>query len=132
MALSAAESKPIRLRRTSSWTTRRSLFATGAAAYRFPSRSNLLFALLERVARRPGHRVDFDALRAIGDVWDGSLIEDSPSDFAQGVVRGAVARLRGLLEEHGMGGLAVRIQTGTYRNGGYVLLDVPGAPDLDR
>ena len=83
----------------------------GAAAYRFPSRSKLLFALLERVARRPGHRVDFDALRAVGDVWDGSLIEDS-------TVRGAVARLRGLLEDQGMGGLAARIQTGTYRNGG--------------
>jgi hypothetical protein len=91
----------------------------GAASHRFPPRSKQLFALLERIARRPGHRVDFNDLRGIGDVWDGSQVEDS-------TVRGAVARLRGVLEDHGMGGLAARIQTGTYRNSGYVLLDVPG------
>lgn len=96
----------------------------GTAAYRFPPRSKQLFSLLERVARRPGHRVGFDDLRTIGDVWDGSQVEDS-------TIRGAVARLRGVLDDHGMGGLAARIQTGTYRNSGYVLLDVPGAPDSD-
>ena len=96
----------------------------GTASHRFPPRGKLLFALLERVARRPGHRVGFDDLRTIGDVWDGSQVEDS-------TVRGAVARLRGVLEDHGMGGLAARIQTGTYRNSGYVLLDVPGTSDSD-
>jgi hypothetical protein len=96
----------------------------GTASHRFPPRSKQLFALLERVARRPGHRVDFNDLRTIGDVWDGSQVEDS-------TVRGAVARLRGVLEDHGMGDLAARIQTGTYRNSGYVLLDVPAAPESD-
>ena len=96
----------------------------GTAAYRFPPRSKQLFALLERVARRPRHRVGFDDLRTIGDVWDGSQVEDR-------TIRGAVARLRGVLDDHGMGGLATRIQTGTYRNSGYVLLDVPGAPESD-
>ena len=96
----------------------------GAGWYRFPPRSKLLFALLERVARRPGTRVDFDDLRTIGDVWDGLPVEDS-------TVRGAVARLRGVLEENDMADLAVRIQTGTFRGRGYVLLGASGEPDHD-
>lgn len=95
---------------------------SGGNWYRFPPRGKQMFALLERVARRPGHRVDFDDLRQVGDVWDGSMVEDS-------TIRGAVARLRAALEEHEMGDLAARIKTGSYRNRGYVLLDSTATPD---
>lgn len=85
------------------------------AAYRFAARNKQLFALLERVNRRPDHRVSFDELRSTGDVWDGLNVEDS-------TIRGAVARLRKLLKQHGMEALARRIITGSYQGTRYVLL----------
>lgn len=87
----------------------------GGRAYRFTARNKQLFALLDRVRRRPGHRVSFDDLRANGDVWDGSQVEDSS-------IRGAVARLRKLLKTHGMDALAERVTTGTYQGRGYIVL----------
>ena len=85
------------------------------AAYRFAARNKQLFALLERINRRPDHRVSFDDLRSTGDVWDGLNVEDS-------TIRGAVARLRKLLKQHGMEALARRIITGSYQGSRYVLL----------
>lgn len=82
---------------------------------RFGSRNKQLFALLERINRRPGHRVSFEDLCAPGDVWDGLTVEDS-------TIRGAVARLRKRLKEHGMAALAGRIATGSYRGSRYVVL----------
>ena len=92
------------------------------ASYRFTARNKQLFALLERIRRRPGYRVSFDDMRGTGDVWDGSQVEDS-------TIRGAVARLRKLLKEHAMGQLAQRIITGTYRGSGYVVLQSDDAQD---
>ena len=64
---------------------------SGGRAYRFTARNKQLFALLDRIRRRPGHRVLFNDLRAVGDVWDGSQVEDStiggaiaPAEAAQG------------------------------------------------
>lgn len=87
----------------------------GGDVCRFTSRNKQLFALMERVNRRPGHRVSFDDLRSTGDVWDGLNVEDS-------TIRGAVARLRKLLKQHGMEALARRIITGSYQGSRYVLL----------
>ena len=85
------------------------------AAYRFAARNKQLFALLERINRRPAHRISFEDLRSVGDVWDGLNVEDS-------TIRGAVARLRKLLRQHEMEPLARRIITGTYQGTPYVLL----------
>jgi len=90
-------------------------------SYRFTARNKQVFALLERITRRPGHRVLYNDLRSIGDVWDGASVEDS-------TIRGAVARLRKLLNGQGMRTLARQIITGTYRGNGYVMLRV-GDPD---
>ena len=90
----------------------------GVSRYRFTPRNKQLFALLERISRRPGFRVSFDDLRSVGDVWDGLNVEDS-------TIRGAVARLRKLLGEHAMRDLAGRITTGTYQGRAYVVLRVP-------
>lgn len=87
----------------------------GGNSYRFAGRNKQLFALLERISRRPGFRISFDCLRAVGDVWDGSPVEDS-------TIRGAVARLRKALKGHGLIDLANRITTGTYQGSGYVML----------
>ena len=87
----------------------------GGAVYRFAARNKQLFALLERINRRPDHRVSFDDLRSSGDVWDGLNVEDS-------TIRGAVARLRKLLKQHAMDPLAARIITGTYQGSRYVLI----------
>ena len=93
------------------------------STYRFTPRNKQLFALLDRINRRPGYRVSFDDLRTVGDVWDGLNVEDS-------TIRGAVARLRKLLSEHAMSDLAGRITTGTYQGRAYVVLRVPdGEPD---
>jgi len=89
----------------------------GGSTYRFTARNKQLFALLDRISRRPGYRVLFDDLRAVGDVWDGLNVEDS-------TIRGAVARLRRLLSEHAMKDLAGRITTGTYQGRAYVVLQV--------
>jgi len=89
----------------------------GGRSYRFTARNKQLFALLERISRRPGYRVLYNDLRSIGDVWDGASVEDN-------TVRGTVARLRKLLTTRGMTGLASRIITGTYRGNGYVMLRV--------
>ena len=85
-------------------------------------RNKQLFALLERINRRPGFRVQFDDLRSKGDVWDGSPVEDS-------TIRGAVTRLRKLLTNQGMEELANRITTGTYRGSRHVVLHHADAPD---
>jgi len=87
----------------------------GAHRYRFTQRNKQLFSLLARIHRRPGHHVDFDALRQVGDVWDGSPVEDS-------TIRGAVARLRKILKRQGFNHVARRITTGTYQGHGYVVL----------
>jgi DNA-binding winged helix-turn-helix (wHTH) protein len=94
----------------------------GGRTYRFTARNKQLFALLDRVRRRPGHRVSFDDLRANGDVWDGSQVEDSS-------ICGAVARLRKLLKTHGMDALAERVSTGTYQGRGYVVLQTAEGRD---
>lgn len=83
--------------------------------YRFTARNKQLFALLERIRRRPGHRVLFDELRNVGDVWDGLQVEDS-------TITGAVTRLRKLLKTQAMATLAQRIGTGTYQGRRYVVL----------
>lgn len=88
----------------------------GCASYHFTGRNKQLFALLERINRRPGFRVQFDDLRAKGDVWDGSPVEDS-------TIRGAVTRLRKLLKSQGMEDLANRIATGSYRGSKYIVLN---------
>jgi hypothetical protein len=90
----------------------------GDRALKFDGRSRRLFALLARVARRPGHRVLFDDLRAKGDMWDDLHVED-------GTIRGAVTRLRARLREAGMEDLCTAISTGNYQNRAYVLLDLP-------
>ena len=82
--------------------------------YQFTQRNKQLFALLERIVRRPGYRVEFDALRSIGDVWDGAHVEDS-------TIRGAVTRLRKALKDNGLASIAQRITTCTYRNHAYVV-----------
>lgn len=87
----------------------------GGSVYRFAPRNKQLFALLERINRRPGHRVSFEDLCSPGDVWDGLTVEDC-------TIRGAVARLRKLLKQHGMEALAARIATGSYRGSRYVVL----------
>lgn len=87
----------------------------GGRSCRIPPRSEQLFALLERISRRPDHQVRFEDLCSPGDVWDGLSVEDS-------TIRGAVARLRKLLREHGMDALAERISTGTYQRRPYVML----------
>lgn len=87
----------------------------GASIYRFAPRNKQLFALLERINHRPGHRVSFEDLCSPGDVWDGLTVEDS-------TIRGAVARLRKLLKQHRMEALAARIATGSYRGSRYVVL----------
>lgn len=84
-------------------------------SHRFTGRSTKLFALLARIARRPGHRVQFDSLRALGDVWDGCDVDDS-------TIRGAVKRLKDRLRGAGMSPLADRISTGTFENRQYVIL----------
>jgi len=96
----------------------------GNQSYRFTARNKQLFALLERVSRRPGFRVLYNDLRSIGDVWDGASVEDS-------TIRGAVARLRKLLTTQRMAGLSSRIITGTYRGNGYVMLRVGDADEDD-
>lgn len=93
--------------------------------YPFTRRNKQLFALLERINRRPGHRVDFDVLRSVGDVWDGAHVEDS-------TIRGAVTRLRRVLRHNGLASVAKRIVTGTYQNNPYIVFkhndsaDTPG------
>jgi hypothetical protein len=87
----------------------------GGSICRFSIRNKQLFALLERINRRPGQRVSFGDLCLPGDVWDGLTVEDS-------TIRGAVARLRKLLKGHGMEALAARIATGSYRGSRYVVL----------
>lgn len=87
----------------------------GNATFRFTGRNKQLFALLERISRRPGFRVTFDDLRSVGDVWDGSPVEDS-------TIRGAVTRLRKALKQHELTDVADRITTGTYRGSRYVML----------
>ncbi len=97
----------------------------GGRTYRFTARNKQLFALLDRIRRRPGHRVSFDDLRGVGDVWDGSQVEDS-------TIGGAIARLRKLLKAQGMMTLAQRITTGSYQGRRYVILqtaDVASAAD---
>lgn len=94
----------------------------GSASYRFTGRNKQLFALLERINRRPGFRVQFDDLRSKGDVWDGSPVEDS-------TIRGAVTRLRKVLKSHDMVRLADRIATGTYRGSRYIVLHQADSPD---
>ena len=89
----------------------------GGGSYRFTARNKQLFALLDRIRRRPGYRVAFDELRAIGDVWDGSQVEDS-------TIGGAITRLRKLLKAEGMAPLAARLGTGTYQGRRYVILQV--------
>lgn len=89
---------------------------------RFSPRNKQLFALLERINRRPGQRVSFEDMCSTGDVWDGLTVEDS-------TIRGAVARLRKVLKQHGMAALAGRIATGSYRGSRYVVLH--SAPDQD-
>lgn len=87
----------------------------GNRSCRFEGRNKQLFALLERISRRPGHRVAFDDLRSVGDVWNGSPVEDS-------TVRGAVTRLRRRLKNDGLSEFADRIITGTYQQVSYVTL----------
>lgn len=94
----------------------------GDISCRFTSRNKQLFALLARISRRPGHRVLFDDLRAKGDVWDGSSVEDS-------TIRGAVTRLRKTLRENGLINLAARVTTGTYYGNCYVMLDDRDTPN---
>lgn len=96
----------------------------GGRTYRFTARNKQLFALLERICRRPGYRVLYNDLRSIGDVWDGASVEDS-------TIRGAVARLRKQLSTHGMAVLASRIITGTYRSDSYVMLRIGEVDDAD-
>lgn len=87
----------------------------GGQTCRVTPRNHQLFALLQRISRRPDHRVMFDDLRSAGDVWDGLNVEDS-------TIRGAVARLRKLLRQHAMDALARRISTSTYQRRSYVVL----------
>lgn len=87
----------------------------------FAPRRKQLFALLERISRRPGHRVSFDDLRSTGDVWQGSAVED-------GTIRGAIARLRKTLKDQDMADLARRISSGTYQGVGYAVLEKDGGP----
>ncbi len=93
----------------------------GEHHYRFTNRNKQLFALLERLNRRPGHRVSFDNLRDVGDVWDGSPVEDS-------TIRGAIARLRKILKESGMGHIGERISSCTYQGTAYVYLSTEDHP----
>jgi hypothetical protein len=81
----------------------------------FKGRSTKLFALLLRIARRPGHRVQFDSLREKGDVWDGYDADDS-------TIRGAIKRLKDRLRGARMEALASSISTGTFENRQYVIM----------
>lgn len=83
--------------------------------YTFKKRNTKLFALLLRIARRPGHRVQFDALREKGDVWDGYDADDS-------TIRGAIKRLKDRLRGARMEALANSISTGTFENRQYVIM----------
>jgi hypothetical protein len=84
--------------------------------YTFRPRIKLLFALLARISRRPGHRVYYDTLRDAGDVWNGHRVAESS-------IRSAVRRLRNVLREAKMDGLAAQISTGTYQCREYVVLN---------
>lgn len=83
--------------------------------YTFKKRSTKLFQLLTRIARRPGHRVQFDSLRQKGDVWDGYDADDS-------TIRGAIKRLKDRLRGAKMNALADSISTVTFENRQYVIL----------
>jgi DNA-binding response OmpR family regulator len=88
----------------------------GRRGLKFTRRQKCLFALLARVARRPGHRVYFDTLREAGDVWDGQAVEDAS-------IRSAVKRLRDKLRSGKLGALALQIVTATYKNREYVVME---------
>lgn len=87
---------------------------------RYTARGKLLFALLKRVAERPGHRVLYDQLRQKDDVWNGEGATD-------GTIKGAVHRLRAFLRSRGLRETARRLVTGTVERSKYVMLDVPDA-----
>lgn len=93
----------------------------GDKCCQFAPRRKQLFALLERISRRPGHRVSFDDLRSTGDVWQGSAVED-------GTIRGAITRLRKTLKDQDMADLARRISSGTYQGIGYAVLEKDSGP----
>jgi len=86
--------------------------------HRFRGRSKLLFSLLARLNRRPGHQVPFSTLCEKGDVWDGAVVEDV-------TIRGAVTRLKKALENEGMTSLAAAISTGHYEGRPFVILNIP-------
>lgn len=89
----------------------------GGRQHTFDGRQNKLFALFRRISRRPGHRVDFHALRQQGDVWDGSQVEDSS-------IRSAVFRLKAALKSSELNDLADAISTGSFQNRPYVILSL--------
>jgi hypothetical protein len=84
---------------------------------RFGGRGNRLFALLMRISNRPGHRVSFDSLRGVGDVWNGYEVEDE-------TIRGTVKRLRDKLRAAGLVVVADAIKSGTFQDRPYVILDL--------
>jgi hypothetical protein len=84
----------------------------------FGGRSKQSFALLARLARRPGAQVLFDHLRQPGDVWDGLDVEDE-------TIRGAVMRLKVELRKGGLNELADTLKTVSYKNRAYAILEWP-------
>lgn len=63
---------------------------------------SLLFRLMDRLARRPGHYLSFD--RLVRDVWEGHMVSDE-------AIRSAVRHLKRRLKQASMRGLAVAIRS---------------------
>lgn len=86
-------------------------------SHRFTGRSKLLFSLLARIHRRPGHQVPFSALCEKDDVWGDAIVEDV-------TIRGAASRLKKTLKKAGMAKLAGAIVTGHYQGRPFILLNI--------
>jgi ssDNA-binding Zn-finger/Zn-ribbon topoisomerase 1 len=86
-------------------------------SHRFTGRSKLLFSLLARIHRRPGHQVPFSALCEKDDVWGDVIVEDV-------TIRGAASRLKKTLNKAGMAKLAAAIVTGHYQGRPFILLNI--------
>jgi hypothetical protein len=81
-------------------------------------RNKVLFNLLDRLARRPGHLVHYD--RLLRDAWEGQTRADE-------TIRNAVYRLKVRLRDADMADLAAAIQSSGRRCG--LMLDFPSGLD---
>lgn len=81
---------------------------------KFSARARALFALMERITRRPNHRVQFDTLRGPNGIY-------SEYETADQSIRTAATRLRSTLVKAKMDALANCIQTDSHEGGSITL-----------